>query len=249
MAESFKVVIPARFESSRFPGKVIAKINEKPMIQHVWERACESDADEVIIAVDNNEVGDKAREFGADVEKTDIGAHSGTDRIREVLENRGWDDDTIIINVQGDSPLISPLSINQVASLLVNSDADIATLATRITKPEDFYNSNVVKVLWDSYGRALYFSRAPIPAQENSNSVWAWRHLGIYGYTTHALRLMTSCPPGTLEKFERLEQLRAMNLGLQIKVAIAQEPHHVDVDVPGDVETVENIMVDGASDR
>lgn len=219
------------------------------MIQHVWERACESDAEEVIIAFDNDEVGDKARSFGADVEKTHYGAPSGTDRIREVLETRGWDDDTIIVNVQGDSPLISPVSINQVANMLkFNPEDDMATLATRIFTKEDFYNSNIVKVLWDSYSHALYFSRSPIPDQ-HSDVVWAWRHLGIYGYTTHALRLITDCPPVTIEKFERLEQLRALELGLKIRVAVAQEPHGTDVDVPEDVKTVENIMIDIASDR
>ncbi len=220
------------------------------MIQHVWERCCESNAEEVIIAFDDKEVGNKARQFGADVEKTGI-APSGTDRIREVLENRGWDDDTIIINVQGDSPLISPVSINQVAKMLhTYADADMATLATRIFTKEDFYNSNVVKVLWDSRGHALYFSRSPVPDQRG-DTVWAWRHLGIYGYTTHALRLITSCPPVAIEKFERLEQLRALELGLKIHVAVATEPHGVDVDTPEDVEIVEKLMIetDVASDR
>ncbi len=221
------------------------------MIQHVWERACESDADEVIIAVDNEDVGDKAKAFGADIEQTTIGAPSGTDRIREVLENRKWNDNTIIVNVQGDSPLISPVSINQVAKMLhANTDADMATLATRIFTKEDFYNSNVVKVIWDSYGHAMYFSRSPIPDQKTDN-IWAWRHLGIYGYRTHSLRLITNCPPVTIEKFERLEQLRALELGLKIRVAVAVEPHGVDVDVPEDVKTVEQLMIetDVASDR
>jgi len=245
---TFKVVIPARFESERFPGKVLAKIKEKPMIQHVYERALESGADEVIIAVDNKEVANQAKRFGADVELTATGHQSGTDRIREVLENRGWDDDTIIVNVQGDSPLISPVSIHQVANLLkMNPDVDVATLTSRITKTEEFYNSNVVKVIWDYHGRALYFSRAPVPYQDG-NTVWGWRHLGIYGYTVPALRTITSSGPVTLEKFERLEQLRPLMMGLYIKVAIAKEPHGVDVDVPEDVKAVEE-MIDVASER
>ncbi len=246
---TFKVVIPARFESVRFPGKVLAKINEKPMIQHVYERALESGADEVIIAVDNKKVAEQARKFGADVELTATGHPSGTDRIREVLENRGWDNDTIIVNVQGDSPLVSPTSIYQVANLLkMNPDVDVATLATRITKTEEFYNTNVVKVVWDYHGHALYFSRAPIPYQDG-NTIWAWRHLGIYGYTVNALREITNSGPVTLEQFERLEQLRPLMMGLKIKVAIAQEPHGVDVDVPEDVKAVEEIMIDVASER
>ena len=246
---TYKVVIPARFDSTRFPGKVVAKINEKPMIQHVYERACESDAEEVIIAVDNREVEADAKKFGADTEYTGSSHGSGTDRIREVLENRGWSDDTIIVNVQVDSPLISPVSINQVASLLErNKDFDVATLATRITKTEDFYNSNIVKVIWDARGKALYFSRAPIPAQDGYD-VWAWRHLGIYGYTVDAIRTMTSCTPVVLERLERLEQLRAMYMGLSIRVAIAKEPHEFDVDVPEDVKIVEELMIEIASDR
>ncbi|KKM65563.1 hypothetical protein LCGC14_1489970 [marine sediment metagenome] len=248
---TFKVVIPARFESARFPGKVLAKINEKPMIQHVYERALESGADEVIIAVDNKDVADQARKFGADVELTATGHPSGTDRIREVLENRGWDNDTIIVNVQGDSPLISPVSIKQVAEILnINPEADIATLMTRITKDDEFHNSNIVKVVTDARGYALYFSRAPIPAQEGYN-VWAWRHLGIYGYRPDALRMITSSGPIPLEKFERLEQLRAMYMGLRIKVARAEVPHGFDVDVPDDVKVVERIMDidDVASER
>lgn len=219
------------------------------MIQHVWERACESNANEVIIAVDNHIVEKQARAFGADTEYTETSHGSGTDRIREVLENREWSDDTIIVNVQCDSPLISPVSINQVASLLESSkNFDVATLATRITKAEDFYNSNIVKVVWDARGRALYFSRAPIPAQDGY-SIWAWRHLGIYGYTVNAIRTITSSMPVTLEKFERLEQLRAMYMGLSIKVAIAKEPHEFDVDVPEDVKVVEDLMIEIASDR
>ncbi len=246
---TFKVVIPARFESARFPGKVLAKINEKPMIQHVYERALESGADEVIIAVDNKDVADQARKFGADVELTATGHPSGTDRIREVLENRGWDNDTIIVNVQGDSPLISPISIYQVANLLkMNPGDDVATLASRITKTEEFYNTNVVKVIWDYHGHALYFSRAPIPYQ-TGNTIWAWRHLGIYGYTVNALREITNSGPVTIEQFERLEQLRPLMMGLKIKVAIAQEPHGADVDVPADVKVVEDIMIDVASER
>ena len=247
--QSFKVVIPARLESARFPGKILAKINDKPMIQHVYERVAESDADEIVIAVDDKYVANEVSRFMDNVELTCSGQPTGTDRIREVLENRGWSDDTKIVNVQGDSPLISPVSINQVGRLLTTfSEADVATLATRITKTEDFHDSNIVKVVWDARGYALYFSRAPIPAQEGYN-VYAWRHLGIYGYTVNAVRMITSSPPVPIERFEKLEQLRAMYMGLKIKVAIAEEPHDIDVDVPADVKTVENIMIDIASDR
>lgn len=247
--ENFKVVIPARFDSNRFPGKVLTKINGISMIQHVYERSCESKAAEVIIATDKKAVVDEAKTFDADVELTESYHGSGTDRIREVAENRNWDDGTFIINVQGDSPLISPESINQVADILHLHGDVISTLATRIDSPEDFYNHNIVKVLWDAAGRAIYFSRAPIPYQERGNTVWAWRHLGIYGYTLNTLRQVTSCGPTQLEKYERLEQLRALELGIPIKVQIAREPHGSDVDVPEDVKIVENIMEEGASER
>jgi len=247
--QTFKVVIPARFESVRFPGKVLTKINEKPMIQHVYEKAAASGADEIVIAVDNKDVAEQVGRFMDNIEFTDISQPSGTDRIREVLENRGWSDDTLIVNVQGDSPLISPTSIDQVGKILqVNTDADIATLATRITKVEDFNNSNVVKVVWDARGNALYFSRAPIPAQDGY-AVYAWRHLGIYGYRVHALRTITSSGVVSIERFEKLEQLRALYMGLKIKVAIAEEPHGPDVDVPEDVAAVEDILIDIASER
>ena len=245
----FKVVIPARFDSNRFPGKVLTPINEKPMIQHVYERALESDAAEVIIATDDRKVLHAAKRFGADVEITESTHRTGTDRIREVAENRKWESDTFVINVQGDSPLISPLSINQVAGMLqMYNSVDVATLATPITEREEFFDKNVVKVVWNSYGNALYFSRAPIPVQDGYD-IWAWRHLGIYGYTVNALRRITDAGPTHLEKYECLEQLRALSLGLTIKVAVALAPHGTDVDVPADVKAVEDIMTDGASER
>lgn len=244
----FKVVIPARYESVRFPGKVLTKINEKPMVQHLYEQSCKSDAAEVIIATDSKLVLEEAKKFGADVELTLSHHGSGTDRIREVAENRKWDSGTFVVNVQGDSPLISPESINQVAMILQLHGDVVSTLATRITTREDFYNHNIVKVVWDSMGRAMYFSRSPIPYQDG-NDVWAWRHLGIYGYTVKVLREITGCGPVQLETYERLEQLRALALGIPIKIQIAHEPHGSDVDVPSDVQLVEDIMTEGASDR
>ncbi len=247
--ENFKVVIPARYESERFPGKVLTTINEKPMVQHVYEQSCKSNAAEVIIATDSKVVRDVAQKFGADVELTEIDHGSGTDRIREVAENRKWDANTFVVNVQGDSPLISPESINQVATLLQLHGDVVGTLATKITTKEDFYNHNIVKVVWDGAGNALYFSRSPIPYQDTGNNVWGWRHLGIYSYTVKVLREITGCGPVQLETFERLEQLRALMLGIPIKIQIAREPHGSDVDVPSDVKLVENIMTEGTSDR
>jgi len=239
---TFKVVIPARFDSSRFPGKVLAPINGKPMIQHVYERACLSDANEVIIATDTNKVASIVSQFSANVAITDYSHKSGTDRIRQVAEDNGWDADQLVINVQGDSPLISPQSINQVGEIFNWSpEIDIATLAVPIEDTDEFYSKHVVKVVMDARGHALYFSRAPIPAQDG-NRVSAHRHLGIYGYRVNTLRELTNCIPSGLELYERLEQLRALTLGMTIKVSIAREPHQQDVDTPADLKIVEKIL-------
>ena len=237
---SVKVVIPARFDSKRFPGKILAPILDKPMIQHVYERAVQSDADEVIVATDTDEIRKECEAFGATVVMTGKFHTSGTDRIREVAEELGWSNSTPIVNVQGDSPLIAPSSINQVASYL--KDNRMATLAVPITDPEEFFNRNVVKVVMDAMNNALYFSRSPIPNQTVTDKVDAYRHLGIYGYTVATLVQLTGCPPVWTERLECLEQLRALQLGIKIKVGLAKEPHLQDVDTPDDIEIVERIL-------
>ena len=251
MRNNLKVVIPARYNSSRFPGKVLTDINGKTMLHHVYERVCESSAKEVIIATDDGRVRDHAVMIGADVEMT-FGHHAtGTDRIMEVARIRKWEPNTFIVNVQGDSPLISPHSIDQVADMLFMYDAPMATLATKITDEQELYNRNIVKVVWDNQGNALYFSRSPIPDQSGNHyeRPWAWRHLGIYGYMLSGLEKITSTGPSQLESIEKLEQLRALGMGINIKVGVASNPHGTDVDVPEDVDKVENIMTYGASER
>lgn len=238
-ASEFKVVIPARFASTRFPGKALADLAGRPLLEHVWRRACASAAAEVVVATDDQRIAEAAQAFGADVIMTRADHESGTDRIAEVAELRAWDGQDCIINVQGDAPLIPLASINLVAALLKqNPQAAIATLCTPITDIEAYRSPNVVKVVCDQQGRALYFSRSPIPAVGHGNDAIlpdAYRHLGIYGYRVGALRTLTATPPCYLERIEKLEQLRALWLGMEIRVGLAQEAHGPDVDTPEDL--------------
>jgi len=242
---SFKIVIPARLASARLPGKVLLDIAGKPLVQHVYERACEAGADEVVVATDDASVAEAAKAFGAEVLLTDADHASGTDRVAEVAEVRGWSADTPVVNVQGDAPMIPPESIRQVADLLVsNPDAAVATLCVPVESAEEYADPNVVKVVFDEGGRALYFSRAPIPsnARDPQTLPGAWRHLGLYGYRVSALQTLTSTPPCALEKVEHLEQLRAMYLGMEIRIAPASVPNGPDVDTEADLELVRGLL-------
>lgn len=242
---SFKVVIPARYASTRLPGKPLLDIAGKSMIQWVVDAAQKSSADEVWVATDDERI----RAAVAACAVTTRADHlSGTDRIAEVAALKGWSDDVIVVNVQGDEPQLAPVLIDQVASLLSRDrQADIATLCTPISELTEFLNPNAVKVTFDDRGHALYFSRAPIPwnrdaapAGLDSQSAFdgAYRHLGIYAYRIGALKRMTALPPGRLENLEKLEQLRALQAGMRIAVAVAVEPPPAGVDTPEDLERV-----------
>lgn len=231
----FKVVIPARYASSRLPGKVLLPLAGKPMLQWVYERACAAQAEEVVIATDDERIAATARGFARQVIMTAAGHASGTDRVAEVAGRCGWGEREIVVNAQGDEPLLAPQLIQQVAALLAqHPQADMATLATPIDNLADFLDPNVVKLVTDGGQRALYFSRAPIPwtrdgapAGLGSQSQWqgARRHRGVYAYRVEALRRMASLPPSALESTERLEQLRALQAGFDIRVAdCAQQP-------------------------
>lgn len=241
----FHVVIPARYASTRFPGKALAELDGKMIIQHVYERARASRASEVIVATDNVQIAEVCRHFGAQVAETRSDHESGTDRVAEVARKKGWPADSIVVNVQGDSPFIPPASIDQAADLLAKFEsAAIATLCEKITDPASYRDANVVKVVCDEFGRALYFSRASIPAlahdidQETKVKMPdAWRHIGLYAYRVSALERLTNADSCYLEKWEKLEQLRALWLGMEIRVAIAMEEHGPDVDTPEDLET------------
>ena len=256
----FKVVIPARYASTRLPGKPLLPIAGKPMLQWVYERACAAQADEVLIATDDERIAAIARLFSApahapaaDVLMTAATHASGTDRVAEVARLRGWDARQIVVNVQGDEPLVPPQLIRQVAALLqANPRADIATLASPIGSLAEFLDPNVVKVVADAQQRALYFSRAPIPWSRDGASIglhsqthWqgARRHVGLYAYRVGALERMAALPPSALETIEQLEQLRALEAGFEFRVADGEVPPGPDVNTSADLERASALLV------
>ncbi len=247
---SFKVVIPARYASTRLPAKALADIGGKPMLQWVIAAACRSGAEEVLVATDDARVEAAAldpagRHVGV---MTSADHQSGTDRIAEVARQRAWLDDMIVVNVQGDEPQLPPALIDEVALLLEKApDADIATLSTPVRSLHEFMDPNVVKVVTGAQGAALYFSRAPIPwhrdgaavgLQSQTSFPGAQRHLGIYAYRVGALRRLTALAPSDLELTEKLEQLRALQTGMRIVVGVASQPPGIGVDTPQDLERV-----------
>lgn len=243
----FRVVIPARYDSSRLPGKALLPLAGKPMLQWVHERAKACGAAEVCIATDDDRIATAARGFGADVVMTSRSHTSGTDRIAEVAITRGWQDEDIVVNVQGDEPLIPPAVIDQVAQLLAaNARADIGTLAVKIESLADLNDPNVVKAACDAGGRALYFSRAPIPFNRDAPTTVpaaALRHVGIYAYRVSALRKLSKLQPTRLEQIEKLEQLRALENGMEIRVALAVERPLADVNTAADLERAERALL------
>ncbi len=254
---NFRIVIPARYGSTRLPGKPLRLIAGRPMIEHVHARATEAGALEVVVATDDERVAAACRAFGADVALTDPGHPSGTDRLAEVARTRAWADDAIVVNVQGDEPLMPPGNVRQVALLLAAApNAALATLATAITSDQELADPNVVKVVADLQGRALYFSRAPIPWQRDAalsaasgaeRHAGARRHVGIYAYRVTALRRLAALAPTALEQAERLEQLRALEHGFGIQVALAGLTPGPGVDTEADLIEVERLL--GASAR
>jgi len=248
----FRVVIPARYGSTRLPGKALLTIGGKPMIQWVYERARASRASEVLIATDDLLIVSAAHSFGGETVMTAHTHESGTDRIAEVARMRGWAESDIVVNVQGDEPVIPPALIDQVASLLESHpSAQMATLATPITSLEEFMDPNAVKVVTDIAGRALYFSRAPIPWARDgapaglgsqTSHAGARRHVGIYGYRVSGLLRMASLQRTTLEQHEKLEQLRALENGLEIRVADSVEQPGPDVNTAADLERVTALL-------
>ncbi|MBY5993878.1 3-deoxy-manno-octulosonate cytidylyltransferase [Ferrimonas balearica] len=239
----FVVVIPARYASTRLPGKPLAAIAGKPMIQHVAERAQAAGAERVIVATDDQRVVD-ALDGVCDVLMTSPDHQSGTERLAEVVETLALADDTIVVNVQGDEPLIPEANIRQLADNLAQGQAGMATLGVAIEDAEEMHNPNAVKVVCDGAGHALYFSRAPIPwdrdgfAEGPSVSPGALRHVGIYAYRAGFIRQYVAWPVSPLETIESLEQLRVLYQGEKIHVAEAIEPPPAGVDTPEDLERV-----------
>lgn len=243
MAE-FAVVIPARFASQRLPGKPLIAIAGRPMIQHVWDRARESGASDVVIATDDERIVAVAEAFGAAVCMTGERHRSGTERIAEVANLFGWPDDRVVVNLQGDEPTMPARLIDECAGLLEDASADMATLASPFASQSDFESPNCVKVVRDAKGHAIYFSRATIPYPRDAGcgrraSRAALHHHGIYAYRCGVLRSLVAAEPGELEICEQLEQLRALALGMTIAVGVPSERPGAGVDVPEDIARVE----------
>lgn len=241
MSANFKVYIPARYASTRLPGKPLIALAGKPMLQHVYERAIASGADEVVIATDDERIAAAARRFGAAVCLTAAGHTSGTDRIAEAVAVRGEPAATVIVNVQGDEPQLPVAVIRQVAVLVGGERAaNIGTVCEPLQSEAEWLDSNVVKVVRDDAGRALYFSRAPIPHDRDRGS-GAWRgalcrrHVGVYAYTVAYLAQFVAMPPHALEMAERLEQLRALAQGAVIAVPDAVAECGIGIDTAADL--------------
>jgi 3-deoxy-manno-octulosonate cytidylyltransferase (CMP-KDO synthetase) len=238
----FNVIIPARFAAQRLPGKPLADLNGKPLILHACDCAKKSGAVRVIVATDDARIQQACQQAGVEAQMTATGHASGTDRIAEVVERLDLDDDELVVNLQGDEPVMPPSNIEQAAALLV-SGSDMSTLCTPIHDHAEYVNPNVVKVVADGQGRALYFSRAPIPwDRDGAGPHEALRHIGIYGYRVAALRRLSAAPPCELEQIEKLEQLRALWLGMSIAVGIAREIPGPSVDTPEDLERVSALL-------
>lgn len=253
MKGGFVVVIPARYASVRLPGKPLRLIAGKPMLQHVHERAMESGADEVIIATDDERIAKAAVAFGATVCMTQAKHQSGTDRLAEVSRETGWADERIIVNLQGDEPLMPPALIDECAALVRDSGAGMATLASPFRSRRDFENPNVVKVVVDADGDAIYFSRATIPYARSREAAslamaTALHHHGLYAYRADVLRRIVAAERSPLEVAEQLEQLRALALGVRIRVGIPEHRPGPGVDTEEDLVRIEREL-SGSSEK
>ncbi len=243
----FRVVIPARYASSRLPGKPLADIGGRPMVLRVLDRALQAGAEAVIVATDDARVQRVVASAGHAALLTSPTHQSGTERLAEVVETLGWADDALVVNVQGDEPLIDPALIREAArQLVLHEDAVMATLAHAIHDPADFADPNVVKVVGDEAGYALYFSRAPIPwprdafaaGQPMPRDLGALRHIGLYAYRAGFLRTYARLAPSPLERHEMLEQLRVLWHGHRISLGLAASAPAAGVDTPEDLERV-----------
>ena len=244
MTKAYHIVIPARYASERLPGKMLLDLSGKPLIRHTWERARESSAQSVVIATDDQRIVDAAASFGAVAVMTSDRHVSGSDRIAECAGQLGWPDDTLVVNLQGDEPLMPAACLDQVAGLLQQSaGCEMASLYWPITDAMEVENPNAVKVVTDRTGNALYFSRSAVPFVRGHADIAAaieagvnWkRHLGIYAYRLSALRSFTAMSPSPLESLERLEQLRVLEYGGRIAMTRACEY------IPPGVDTVEDL--------
>lgn len=242
---NFSVIIPARFESQRLPGKPLLDIKGKPMVQWVYEQACKSQARQVVVATDDQRILSVVEGFGGEVCMTSKDHPSGTDRLQEVCSILSLSDEHVVVNVQGDEPLMPPSVINQVAVNLVESGSDMATLSEKIDRVEDLLDPNIVKVVTNHQSIAMYFSRAPIPYPRDEFApferslpefISCQRHLGIYAYRVALLNRFVQWQPTAIEKTEKLEQLRALWHGVDIHVAQSIESIPPGIDTEKDLQ-------------
>lgn len=247
----FKVVIPARYASTRLPGKVLRTLNGRPMLEYVYRVAQASGASQVIVATDDERVASAVRDFGGAAHMTEARHASGTDRLNQVAQELAWADDCIVVNLQGDEPLMPASLVGQAAhELSERPNVQISTMAGSFESVEEWQDPNVVKVLRDSEGCALYFSRAPIPWDRDGFAAGkpklpdnqVWRHIGLYAYRVSALRQYSALDAVGIEQTEALEQLRAQYHGLRIYVGIAKERPGPGVDTEADLKRVEAIL-------
>jgi 3-deoxy-manno-octulosonate cytidylyltransferase (CMP-KDO synthetase) len=244
----FHVIIPARFAASRLPGKPLLLIEGRPLIQWVWQRAQDSGARSVRIATDDVRIRDAAAKFGAECVMTSPNHASGTDRIAEVVRTCGLGAEEVVVNLQGDEPMMPAGEIARVAAG-VTGGVDIATAIAPLSLLEEFLDPNCVKALRAGDGRALYFSRAPVPWPRDNVSggrpngfKGAWRHIGIYAYRVRSLLQFASWVPTPLELTEKLEQLRALEHGMHIHLVTLDEPPPAGVDTPQDLERIRSLL-------
>jgi 3-deoxy-manno-octulosonate cytidylyltransferase (CMP-KDO synthetase) len=254
---SFSVYIPARYGSTRLPGKPLCDLAGKPLIRHVFERAVESGADTIIIATDDERIRACAEGFGAKVCMTSADHTSGTDRIAEAAALLGEEEETVIVDLQVDEPCMPAQAIRQVAGLMGETgDAEMATLCVPLLDPKELFDPQVAKVVLNRQGHALYFSRAPIPWHRDGfietraverlpAHAGYYRHIGLYAYRAGFLQRFSRSPVCPLEQVEHLEQLRALYYGFQIRIAVAEVPVETGIDTPYDLERIRRLFVNG----
>ena len=234
----FSVIIPARYASSRLPAKLLKDINGKTLIEHTYSNAVKSDASRVIIATDDVRIKTIAEDFGAEVCMTNDSHISGTSRLSEVVSVLNFQDDDVVVNLQGDEPMMSPSAINQVASNLSSSGMSVATLCEKIDTEEAYFDENCVKVVYNSRGKAMYFSRSPIPAFRDSAKInldLCFRHIGLYAYRVNFLKDYTNMAISSLEMAEKLEQLTFLTHGFDIHVETSCTSTGYGVDTESDL--------------
>lgn len=239
-------IIPARFASTRFPGKPLALIFGKPMIQHVYERAVEANLDVVVVATDDERIKNCVEDFGGKIVITSNQHQSGTDRCAEAARTLNLTENDLVINIQGDEPFIRKEEINLLISMFINKEICISTLAKQITEIDEIENINKVKVVFSKSMRALYFSRLPIPFNRKDNSKFKihnyYKHIGIYGYKNETLQQITKLEISTLEEIEKLEQLRWLENDFQIHVQVC-DYESIAIDTPEDLNQISNFQL------